>query len=53
MGHAASSTRHVITRARAFFALERNIIVLLAALLVLGMGEELWARFVPRYLEVR
>jgi len=52
MDHVISSARHVITRARAFLALERNIVVLLAALLVLGMGQELWARFVPRYLEV-
>lgn len=31
--------------------LERNILVMLAALLILGMGEELWLRFVPKYLE--
>ncbi len=37
---------------RDFFALEHNIIVMLGALLVLGMGEELWVRFVPKYLEV-
>jgi len=36
---------------REFFALERNIIVLLGALLVIGMGEELWVRFMPKYLE--
>ncbi len=35
-----------------FLALEHNIIVLLGALLVIGMGEELWVRFMPRYLEV-
>ena len=37
---------------REFFALERNIVVLLGALLVIGMGEELWVRFMPKYLEV-
>jgi MFS family permease len=37
---------------REFFALEHNIVVLLAALLVIGMGEELWVRFVPKYLEI-
>jgi MFS family permease len=35
-----------------FFALEHNITVLLGALLVIGMGEELWVRFMPKYLEV-
>jgi MFS family permease len=36
---------------REFLALEHNIVVLLAALLVIGMGEELWVRFMPKYLE--
>jgi MFS family permease len=37
---------------RTWLGLERNIVVMLAALLVLGMGEELWTRFVPKYLEL-
>ncbi len=37
---------------RDFLALEHNIVVLLGALLVIGMGEELWVRFMPKYLEV-
>jgi len=36
---------------REFLALEHNIVVLLGALLVIGMGEELWVRFMPKYLE--
>lgn len=36
---------------RDFLALEHNIVVLLGALLVIGMGEELWVRFMPKYLE--
>lgn len=36
---------------KSWLGLERNIVVMLAALLILGMGEELWARFVPKYLE--
>jgi MFS family permease len=36
---------------RDLFALEHNIVVLLGALLVIGMGEELWVRFMPKYLE--
>ena len=35
----------------AFFALKRNLVVLLLAILVIGMGEELWMRFVPKYLK--
>jgi MFS family permease len=34
-----------------FFALKRNLVILLIALLVIGAGEELWMRFVPKYLE--
>lgn len=45
----ASTSR--VSRLRAFFGLERNIIVLLAALMLLGLGEELWVSFVPKYLE--
>jgi len=32
--------------------LEPNILVLLGTILILGMGEELWMRFVPKYLEL-
>ena len=35
---------------RDFFALEHNILVLLGAILAIGMGEELWVRFIPKYL---
>ncbi|HEY4284369.1 MAG TPA: MFS transporter [Chthoniobacterales bacterium] len=33
-----------------FFALKRNLVILLLAILVIGAGEELWMRFVPKYL---
>ena len=36
-----------IRRVRAFLGLERNIVVLLGAFLLLGLGEELWVSFVP------
>src|SRR5438445_340081 len=39
-------------RVRAWLGLEHNIIVLLAILLLLGMGEELWSRFIPKYLQL-
>jgi MFS family permease len=38
-------------RLRGFLGLERNIVVLLVALVLLGLGEELWSSFVPKYLE--
>src|SRR5262245_43768892 len=40
------------TRLRTSLGLERNVAVMLAAFLALGMGEELWSRFIPKYLEL-
>lgn len=34
-----------------FFGLKRNLVVLLVATFVIGIGEELWMRFVPKYLQ--
>ena len=34
-----------------FFGLKRNLVVLLAAIFMIGAGEELWMRFVPKYLQ--
>jgi MFS family permease len=34
-----------------FFGLKRNLVVLLVAIFVIGAGEELWVRFVPKYLQ--
>jgi MFS family permease len=39
------------TRLADFFGLRRNLVVLLIAIFVIGTGEELWMRFVPKYLE--
>ncbi len=39
------------TRAVAFFGLERNIVAVSAAMFLMGLGEELWKRFMPKYLE--
>src|SRR5204862_5422473 len=33
-----------------FFWLKRNLVILLIAIFVIGAGEELWMRFVPKYL---
>jgi MFS family permease len=43
-----------VSRARKFadfFGLRRNLVVLLVAIFVIGAGEELWMRFVPKYLQ--
>src|SRR5262245_2601719 len=42
-----SITKHLTT----FFALNRNTSILLAALVSMGFAEELWMRFLPKYLE--
>jgi MFS family permease len=41
-----------LSRLRSALGLERNVAVMLAAFLALGMGEELWTRFIPKYLEL-
>jgi MFS family permease len=35
-----------------FLALNRNVGILLAVLVLISTGEELWLRFIPKYLEV-
>lgn len=39
-------------RLRKGLGLERNIVVMLSSTLLLGMGTELWAKFVPVYLDL-
>ncbi len=34
-----------------FFGLRRNLVILLIAILCIGAGEELWMRFLPKYLK--
>jgi MFS family permease len=34
-----------------FFGLKRNLVILLIAIFVIGSGEELWMRFIPKYLQ--
>ncbi len=40
-----------VTSIANFFGLKRNLVVLLIAIFVIGAGEELWMRFVPKYLQ--
>ena len=34
-----------------FFALKRNLVIILIAIFIIATGEELWMRFVPKYLQ--
>src|ERR1044071_8061395 len=34
-----------------FFALKRNLVITLIAIFVVGTGEEMWMRFIPKYLQ--
>lgn len=34
-----------------FFGLRRNLVILLIAIFAIGAGEELWMRFLPKYLQ--
>jgi predicted MFS family arabinose efflux permease len=43
--------RRLARRFTDFLRPRRNLIVLLASILVIGAGEELWMRFVPKYLQ--
>src|ERR1051325_4170277 len=41
-----------LARISGFLGLNRNISVLLAAIVLIAAGEEMWMRFIPKYLEV-
>lgn len=47
-GRAAASRT---ARLADYFALERNVSAVAGAMFLMGLGEELWKRFVPKYLE--
>ena len=38
-------------RVAEFLGLERNVVIVSAAVFLLGFGEELWKRYLPKYLE--
>ncbi|MDP8980029.1 MAG: MFS transporter [Acidobacteriota bacterium] len=40
------------SRLAGFLGLERNLVLLSLAVVAIGIGEELWMRFLPKYLEV-
>ncbi len=43
--------RRLFARIANFFGLKRNLVILLLAIFVIGTGEELWMRFIPKYLK--
>jgi MFS family permease len=40
-----------LRKAADFLGLKRNLVLLLVAILAIGTGEELWMRFLPKYLQ--
>src|SRR5215216_2161465 len=46
-----ANPRPLRARAVDYFGLERNVMAASSAALLLGMGEELWKKFLPKYLE--
>ncbi len=53
MNHALTSSRSVSLREKVvdYLSLERNVAIASAAVFLLGFGEELWKKFLPKYLE--
>src|SRR5213594_3088673 len=43
--------RERTARLKDFLSLERNVAIASAAVFLLGFGEELWKKFLPKYLE--
>ena len=48
---ADASTEAVGNKFVRYFRLERNVLLASSAIFVLGFGEELWKKFLPKYLE--
>ncbi len=49
--HEAGSGGSRRARVANFLSLERNVTIASAAILLIGFGEELWTKFLPKYLE--
>jgi len=47
----ASPMNRALARVANFFGFKRNLVILLLAIFVIGAGEELWMRFVPKFLQ--
>src|SRR6266436_9372034 len=53
MNHALASNRSLSLREKVvdYLSLERNVAIASAAVFLLGLGEELWKKFLPKYLQ--
>jgi len=53
MNHALASNRSLSLREKVvdYLSLERNVAIASTAVFLLGFGEELWKKFLPKYLE--
>jgi MFS family permease len=49
--HGATKAESRRARVANFLGLERNVTIASAAILLIGFGEELWTKFLPKYLE--
>src|SRR5262249_56904311 len=45
------SKRNQVESIKDFLSLERNVSIASAAVFLVGLGEELWKKFLPKYLE--
>src|SRR2546425_13367754 len=50
-GPARSNDFKPLARLKRFLSLERNVAIASAAVFLLGFGEELWKKFLPKYME--
>jgi MFS family permease len=48
---AAGEPQSLRARVADYLSLERNVFLASAAIFILGLGEELWKKFIPKYLE--
>jgi len=49
---ACDGVASALRRLADWLALERNVAVMALAILVITMGEEMWAKFVPKHLRM-
>lgn len=48
---ARETTRQLGIRVAEFLSLERNVLAASVAAFLIGLGEEIWKKFLPKYLE--
>lgn len=50
-GMASEDSKQLGGRVADFLSLERNVTAASAAVFLIGLGEELWKKFLPKYLQ--